>query len=150
MFSVQPITPFDIQISRISNAERLSKADDARAFQDLEQIFIKQLLSEMTLLVHAARQEPLGRVLLEAAASGCAIVATKVGGTEEIFPPQSNAACLIKPEDPDALARAIINILGDETLRNELGRAARRRAEAAFDVDRAAAGLAEHYRELIQ
>lgn len=111
---------------------------------------VNQLLCELTLLVHAARQEPLGRVLLEAAASGCAIVATSVGGTEEIFPQQSNAACLIEPEDPDALAQAIINILGDEPLRNELGRAARRRAEAAFDVKLAAASLAEHYRELIQ
>ena len=52
------------------------------------------LLSELTLLVHPARQEPLGRVLLEAAAAGMAIVATDVGGTSEIFPPEQHAARL--------------------------------------------------------
>ena len=50
---------------------------------------IPHLLNELSLLVHLARQEPLGRVLLEAAASGCCVVATRVGGTEEIFPPKA-------------------------------------------------------------
>jgi glycosyltransferase involved in cell wall biosynthesis len=44
------------------------------------------LLNELALLVHAARQEPLGRVLLEAAASAVPVIATAVGGTAEIFP----------------------------------------------------------------
>ena len=47
---------------------------------------VPRLMTECVLLVHAARQEPLGRVLLEAAASGLAVVATDVGGTREIFP----------------------------------------------------------------
>ncbi|MGL6193353.1 MAG: glycosyltransferase family 4 protein, partial [Thermoguttaceae bacterium] len=46
---------------------------------------VPQILSELTLLVHPAREEPLGRVLLEAAAVGCPVVATNVGGTTEIF-----------------------------------------------------------------
>lgn len=37
---------------------------------------VSQLLCECTLLVHTARQEPLGRVLLEAAACGLTVVAT--------------------------------------------------------------------------
>ncbi len=65
---------------------------------------IPHLLNELSLLVHLARQEPLGRVLLEAAASGCCVVATRVGGTEEIFPPESSAACLINAERPEEAA----------------------------------------------
>jgi glycosyltransferase involved in cell wall biosynthesis len=46
---------------------------------------IPRILNEVDLLVHSAKQEPLGRVLLEAAASGVPILATDVGGTREIL-----------------------------------------------------------------
>jgi glycosyltransferase involved in cell wall biosynthesis len=106
---------------------------------------VDRLLNELTLLVHPARQEPLGRVLLEAAASGVAVVATDVGGTREIFPPEAQAAFLVPPDDPDALATAIAELMLDSNLRRQLATAARRRAETAFDIRQAAAGLIEHY-----
>jgi glycosyltransferase involved in cell wall biosynthesis len=111
---------------------------------------VAEILGELTLLVHPARQEPLSRVLLESAAAGVAVIATNVGGTREIFPPQSTSARLIPPDDPDTLAAAILELLGDEGLRSRLAAAARRRAEEAFDARRAAAALARHYRELTQ
>jgi len=107
------------------------------------------ILSELTLLVHPARQEPLGRVLLEAAASGTPIVATDVGGTREIFPADCQAARLVPPDNPSALAGAMEELLGDQPLCARLGLAARRRAAEAFDATQAAAGLAEHYRQVL-
>lgn len=109
---------------------------------------VDRLLCELTLLAHAARQEPLGRVLLEAAASGTAVAATAVGGTGEIFPPQGNAARLVAPGDPHALAEAMAALLSDDRQRLALGQAARARAHAAFGLDRALATLLTHYREL--
>ena len=106
---------------------------------------IHRLLNEVTILVHAARQEPLGRVLLEAAASGTTIVASRVGGTAEIFPPGSAAAMLVAPEKPVELAGAILAALENPTLRGSLSSAARRRAEIAFDARVAALDLAKHY-----
>jgi len=106
------------------------------------------ILNELCLLVHPARQEPLGRVLLEAAAAGVAIVATDVGGTPEIFPPHSESAQLVPPDDPQAMAAAALELLNSETVRTKLGAAARRRAEEAFAAERATAGLVEHYREV--
>ena len=67
--------------------------------------------------MHPARQEPLGRVLLEAAAAGVAVVATDVGGTPEIFPPDSESARLVPPDDAAALAAAMLELLDDEALR---------------------------------
>jgi glycosyltransferase involved in cell wall biosynthesis len=107
------------------------------------------ILNELTLLVHPARQEPLGRVLLEAAASGLPVIATDVGGTREIFPPESQSARLVRPDDAAGLAESLVELLGDAALRARLGAAARSRAEAAFDVRRAAAGLVEQYRAAI-
>ena len=109
---------------------------------------VAEILGELTLLVHPARQEPLGRVLVESAAAGAAVIATDVGGTPEIFPPQSNSARLIPPDEPGALATAILELIGDEGLRHRLAAAARRRAEEAFDAGRAAAGLVKQYREI--
>ncbi len=106
------------------------------------------LLNELTLLVHPARQEPLGRVLLEAAASGVAVVAADVGGTAEIFPSSATAA-LIPSDDPDSLAREIARLLADEPARCAMAAAARRRAEEAFEVHCAAAALVEHYRAVV-
>jgi glycosyltransferase involved in cell wall biosynthesis len=111
---------------------------------------VERLLSELTLLVHPARQEPLGRVLLEAAATGVAVVATDVGGTAEIFPPATESARLIPPDDADALSRAVDELLGDAALRQRMARAARRQAEERFDIRTRISGLVDHYRALTQ
>ena len=108
---------------------------------------VAQLLSECTALVHAARQEPLGRVLLEAAACGTAVVATDVGGTREIFPLDSGAAILVPPDDADAIAKAVLLLFADEQRRTTLGASVRRRAESAFEIGAAAQRLITVYQE---
>lgn len=109
---------------------------------------VEQLLPELAILVHPARQEPLGRVLLEAAASGVACIATEAGGTCEIFPPAAGAARLVPVGDSAALAAALADLAENPQTRAELGRTARRQAEAVFDIRRSAAALAQHYRQV--
>ncbi len=146
--------------------ERYSeKAEAIRYVEDLRNVFratsmadrvhflgerddVASLMNEFTLLVHSARQEPLGRVLLEAAASGVAVVASDVGGTREIFPPAEQAARLVPPDDPSALAAAMHELLCDPAERQRMQAAARCRAEAAFDISIAAGGLARHYQQV--
>jgi glycosyltransferase involved in cell wall biosynthesis len=110
---------------------------------------VPRLLNECVLLVHAARQEPLGRVLLEAAASGLAVVATDVGGTHEIFPAGADGAILVPPDSRLAMADAMLALLQNEERRQSLGAGGRRRAEEAFDVRQAAARLIEHYEAVL-
>jgi glycosyltransferase involved in cell wall biosynthesis len=106
------------------------------------------LLNELTLLVHSARQEPLGRVLLEAVASGVAVVASDVGGTREVFPPEADAARLVPPDNPALLAAAVLELLGDCALRDCLRAAARRRAEERFDIRTTVRNLLNQYAAL--
>jgi glycosyltransferase involved in cell wall biosynthesis len=108
---------------------------------------IPLLLNELTLLAHSARQEPLGRVLLEAAASGVAVVATDVGGTREILA-HKTAARLFPPDDAASLASAILELLGNRQLAERLGGAARRCAEERFDIWTTVSKLLEHYKTL--
>ena len=106
------------------------------------------LLRQWKILVHSARQEPLGRVLLEAAASGCPVVATEVGGTREIFPGPEDGGLLVPGESPAQLANAICQLLATPQLCDSLGTGGRQRAIDCFDVSKSAGHLVQHYREL--
>jgi glycosyltransferase involved in cell wall biosynthesis len=99
---------------------------------------IPALLNEIDLLVHPAHQEPLGRVLLEAAACARPIVATHVGGTPEILTDEVSAL-LVPPDDLDALTRAIRRLLTDPELRMRLGHQARIGIKEKFALPMAAA-----------
>jgi glycosyltransferase involved in cell wall biosynthesis len=110
---------------------------------------VHRLLNECMLLVHAARQEPLGRVLLESAASGLPVVATDVGGTREIFPTQNDGAVLVPADDPSAIVTAVLGLLQNESQREALARGARHRATAAFDIRQASERLIEQYANVL-
>ncbi len=69
--------------------------------------------------------------ILEAMASGRAIVATAVGGTPMLLD-HGRAGMLVPPGNPAALADALLELLADPGQRTALGRAARERAEAVF------------------
>jgi len=96
------------------------------------------ILNEVDLLVHTAHQEPLGRVLLEAASCGQAIVATEVGGTAEILADQVSAL-LVRPDDLEALTAALRRMLTDREFRIRLGQQARMLAIEKFSLPTAAA-----------
>jgi len=110
---------------------------------------ISRLMNEVDLLVHPAQQEPLGRVLLEAAAAGLPIVATAVGGTEEILA-DGQSARLVAPGDPQSLAAAIIEMHADPAKRRRYAAAARQRIETDFSVQQAAHRLAAVWHDLIR
>lgn len=133
---------------------RLIEAADGRLAGRLhllgERGDVALIMNELSLLVHPARQEPLGRVLLEAGASGTPVVATEVGGTREIFPREANAAVVVPPGEPAAFARAVTQLVEEPQRRELLGRAARLRVESAFGIETAGRRLVDHYRALIE
>jgi glycosyltransferase involved in cell wall biosynthesis len=106
---------------------------------------VREILREADILIHPALQEPLGRVLLEAAACGTPIVATRVGGTEEILT-HGRSAWLVPPGDPAALAEGVARVLGDEDLRSRLRAQARTEVTTRFSAPEAAARLFDFWR----
>lgn len=107
---------------------------------------LPQLLRELTALVHAARQEPLGRVLLEAAATGLPVVATDAGGTREIF--GDDAAENVPIDDVDAMAGALDRLIFDPAYRAQLGGKAQQRS-GLFTPGESAAQIERYYRDLL-
>jgi glycosyltransferase involved in cell wall biosynthesis len=97
---------------------------------------IPEVLAASDLLVHAAtRPESFGLALCEAMAAGRPVIATDLGGAREIVI-SGETGWLVPPGDPEALAEAILALLGDAERRRAMGRAAERRARAAFDARR--------------
>jgi glycosyltransferase involved in cell wall biosynthesis len=74
-------------------------------------------------------QEPLSRVLLDAAALGAVIVAEPTGGTEEIVVDGKSG---LLGRSVEELGRAVRRVLDDPSLALRLREGARRRADAAF------------------
>ena len=77
-----------------------------------------------------SRWEGLSLVLLEALACGCAVVATRVGGSSAA----SGVAELVDPEDPAQLAGTIRRLLARPELRASLGAVARARVLDQYDA----------------
>ena len=101
---------------------------------------IPRLFAAADLLIHPAREEPFGRVLLEAAAAGCPIIATDVGGTREML---GETAHIIPPGDPEQLAAAIEALAADPNQRRTLSQAARARIAINFNADQSAHELSK-------
>jgi glycosyltransferase involved in cell wall biosynthesis len=109
---------------------------------------VPDLMNAADLLVHPARQEPFGRVLLEAAASALPIIATNVGGTPEMLE-DGVSARLIPPGDATALVNAVQELLCDAKVRHRLAREARTRIAERFTADRAAKALAMVWEDVL-
>lgn len=107
---------------------------------------VARLMLAADLLVHPARQEPLGRVLLEALAAGLPVAATEVGGTREIFPPPLGAAELVSPDDPPSLAAAILAVLRDRQRAKNMADRAWTHGRSRFDAERQGPRLISWYR----
>ncbi|HET8541479.1 MAG TPA: glycosyltransferase family 4 protein [Anaeromyxobacter sp.] len=93
-----------------------------------------------------SRTEGLSLALLEAMASGLAIVATDVGAAREAAGPEG--ALLVPPERPDALAEALAAALWDRARAAALGRAARARAVARYGIAAVVERHLQLYREV--
>jgi glycosyltransferase involved in cell wall biosynthesis len=83
------------------------------------------LMRHFDVLVAPSHQEPFGTVLSEAMAVGTPVVATRVGGLAEVVDDGVTGA-LVEPGEPEALAKAVLDVL---TRREAMGTAARAAAQ---------------------
>jgi glycosyltransferase involved in cell wall biosynthesis len=110
---------------------------------------VPALMKAATLLVHSARQEPFGRVLLEAAACGLPIIATDAGGTSEMLRHQQEAI-LVSPGDESQLTDAIETALAGPQQNEVHAAAARRRIHQLFSLQSAADRLADFWQKVAE
>lgn len=109
---------------------------------------VPRLLAGLDVLVSASPRETFPIVLMEAAACGRPAVATRSGGAEEIVA-DDETGLLVPVGDPPAMAEAIAALVADPTRASTMGRAARQRAEAHFDLIRMVRQVEAEYRAVL-
>lgn len=95
---------------------------------------IPELLAACDLVVLPSLAEALPTALIEAAAAGRPVVATRVGGTAEVVE-NGHTGLLVPPNDPNALADAAAILLTNRERARAFGEAAHRHAHERFAVD---------------
>jgi glycosyltransferase involved in cell wall biosynthesis len=110
---------------------------------------VPALLGDADLFVHSARWEGFGLVLLEAMRAGLPIVATRVGAIPEVVA-DGVTARLVAPDDPPALAAAIVGFLEDPAAAQATGAAGFERLAREFSPQRMAQATEAVYLEALQ
>jgi glycosyltransferase involved in cell wall biosynthesis len=105
---------------------------------------VADLMTHADIFVMSSRSEGMPMALLEAMGSGLPVIATQVGGLGEVVEDHSQGI-LVPAEDPQNLAKAILELLRDPALRKSMGRNARRRIEERYTTER----MCRQYEKLI-
>ncbi|MFD3542793.1 glycosyltransferase [Streptomyces sp. NPDC058662] len=110
---------------------------------------IRPWLRAADLVVLPSRWEGMALAPLEAMASGRPVLLSDVSGARESLPPGRQRLCLVPPEDPTALAKALGRLLAEPRLLTELGEQARQHARTDLDVRRTTDAVTGLYHELL-
>lgn len=95
---------------------------------------VEHILAAGDVLVLASLSEGLSNALVEGAAAGLPVVATRVGGNAEIVE-DGRSGLLVPAGDSRALADAMLRMASSEQMRQAMGMRARRRALEGFSLE---------------
>ncbi len=150
--------PFDEDLEYAEECRQLANQlgiDDSVEFSGSKTL--EQALPPTDLMVLSSVSEGLPFVALEAFAAGIPLVATDVGSCRELIegrtdetPVLGPAGTIVPVGEPDALADAIIKILGNRALQDQLGAAGRRRVELTYAEPEVIGAYRELYQSLRQ
>ena len=123
--------PYRSQLEKKIPPELKSRVDWAGVvpYQDLPDAY-----AMASVLVNPSLSESFGMTVVEGMASGLPVIATRVGGQEELVA-DGTTGLLIDPEDPAQLADAIRRIRRDPDSAHQMGEAGRRQAQL-YDWER--------------
>jgi len=109
----------------------------------------RALMHRADLLALSSLREGMPNVVLEAMATGLPVVATRVGGLSEVVVP-GKTGWLVPPRDPPALAAALSQVLGDDQVRLDFGRAGREVVERRFSLRAMVESFQEVFTRLLE
>ena len=106
-------------------------------------------LAMMDIFVMSSLEEGLGLALMEAMASGKAVVGTDVGGIKSLIKNNVNGL-LVKPADPESLAAAITQLINDPEKAKVYAREATKFIYGNFSLDKMCDGTEGVYLECVR
>ena len=111
-----------------------------------EEDLTRELLEASVLAAPSLGRESFGMVLTRAFGCATPVVASDIEGYRDVA--GSETGVLVRPDDEDGLAAALIDLLEDEPRRRALGESARRIAEERYAWERIATRLVAIYEGL--
>lgn len=114
----------------------------------LDGVELARAVASADILLHTSRTETFGNVLLEAMASGLAVVSADVPSARMLLD-QGRRGLLSASDDPDAFAGAVASLVESPEQRRRLGVAARA-ASAAFSWEAASRSVERAYLETLR
>jgi glycogen synthase len=128
-------------IASLSEVER-TRLISISGFTDDEKASIFDALD---LFAMPSAAESFGIAYLEAWMCGKAVIGCRIGSTACVIRDRVDGM-LVTPEDPDDLARAIIRLLSNREVREEMGRSGRAKSGASFTWEKVANRLEQVYK----
>jgi len=105
-------------------------------------------LRQIDISVVPSSREPFGRVVIESMACQKPVIGSNIGGIPDIITDETGI--LVPPNDPAALADAILFLAKKPELRASMGRAGRIRIEEFFTTERTVLKIIDLYGNLLQ
>ncbi|WP_313792199.1 glycosyltransferase family 4 protein [Denitromonas ohlonensis] len=102
-----------------AQSEALGIASAVRFTGRLDRDEMADLYRSADVMINASRVDNMPNSVLEALASGVAVVSTDVGGVPHIVE-HEKTALLVPPDAPEAMAQAVVRLLEDAALRKRL------------------------------
>jgi glycosyltransferase involved in cell wall biosynthesis len=109
---------------------------------------VHKLLDTMDVFILPSVSEGHPLSVVEAMAAAKPVVATRVGGLEEIIE-DGRTGYLVAPKDPISLAERMVTLLKDQNHRREMGQAAFKEATGRFSLEAMMKSYEELYREVV-
>jgi glycosyltransferase involved in cell wall biosynthesis len=129
--------------------DRLGLRDHVTFVSGITDERVVELYAECELAVVPSLYEGFSLPAIEAMSSGAPLLATTGGAIPEVVGTDGASARLVPPNDPGALATAIVELLNDPAERARLSEGGRRRVLDRYTWRRTAEGSLTEYRETL-
>ena len=110
---------------------------------------VREWLREIDIFVLPSLSEALSNSLLEAMASGCTVIASRVGGNPELVD-DAKTGLLFTPGDAGDLARQLRSLIASESLRSQLKENGLAFVRKNFNRDTSVRRITELYRSFLK
>jgi glycosyltransferase involved in cell wall biosynthesis len=131
-------------ISAAGLSHAVAVAQDRFSADEMSAVF-----ASADVVAQPSHREGLGLAAIEALAAAKPVVASDIPGLREVIRHQREGI-LVKPRDPDALAKALLMLLADRPAAERLARAGQQRVRTLFSIRQTAEATVHVYRTALQ